>query len=56
LIEEKERGKDVEMVNGDSETAMEEIKDRLVDKVGELVGTRIVDLGHEQLAKAVLEL
>lgn len=56
LIEEKERGKDVEMVNGDNEAAMEEIKDRLVDKVGELVGTRIADLRHMQLAKAVLEL
>jgi transcription initiation factor TFIID subunit 6 len=53
LIEEGK--KDVEMVNGDSETAVEEMRDRLVDKVGELVGTRIADSGHVQLAKAVLE-
>ena len=52
LIEEGE--KDVDMVNGDGET-VEEMRDRLVDKVGELVGTRIADSGHVQLAKAVLE-
>jgi transcription initiation factor TFIID subunit 6 len=55
LVEGEERGKDVEMVNGHSEAAMEEMRGRLVDKVGELVGTRIADSGHVQLAKAVLE-
>jgi transcription initiation factor TFIID subunit 6 len=54
LIEEEGK-RDVEMVNGDSMTAVEEMRDRLVDKVGELVGTRIADSGHVQLAKAVLE-
>jgi transcription initiation factor TFIID subunit 6 len=53
LIEEGE--KDVEMANGDGETVVDEMRDRLVDKVGELVGTRIADSGHVQLAKAVLE-
>jgi hypothetical protein len=43
------------MVNGHSEPAMEEMRGRLVDKAGELVGTRIADSGHVQLAKAVLE-
>jgi transcription initiation factor TFIID subunit 6 len=46
---------DVEMVNGHGEAAVEEMRGRLVDKVGELVGTRIADSGHLQLAKAVLE-
>ena len=55
LIEGEEREKDVEMVNGHRETAMEEMRGRLIDKVGELVGTRIADSGHVQLAKAVLE-
>jgi hypothetical protein len=55
LIEGEERGKDVEMVNGHSGVTMEEMKGRLVDKVGELVGTRIADEGHVQLAKAVLD-
>lgn len=55
LIDEEEREKDVDMVNGDNENAMEEMRDRLADKVGELVGTRIADSGHVQLAKAVLE-
>lgn len=54
-VEGEERGKDVEMVNGHSEAAMEEMRGRLVDKVGELVGTRIADSGRVQLAKAVLE-
>jgi transcription initiation factor TFIID subunit 6 len=55
LVDEEGREKDVEMVNGDNDTAMEEMRDRLVDKVGELVGTRIADSGHVPLAKAVLE-
>ena len=55
LIEGEEREKDVEMVNGHSDAAMEELRGRLVDKVGELVGTRMADSGHVQLAKAVLE-
>jgi transcription initiation factor TFIID subunit 6 len=55
LVDGEERGKDVEMVNGHSEPAMEEMRGRLVDKAGELVGTRIADSGHVQLAKAVLE-
>lgn len=56
LIDGEERQRDVEMVNGNGEAAMERMRDRLVDKVGELVGTRIADSGHVQLAKAVLEL
>lgn len=55
LIEVSEKEKDVEMVNGHSHAAMEEMRSRLVDKVGELVGTRIVDSGHLPLTKAVLE-
>jgi transcription initiation factor TFIID subunit 6 len=55
LVEGEERGKDVEMVNGHGEVAIEGMRGRLVDKVGELVGTRIADSGHVQLAKAVLE-
>jgi transcription initiation factor TFIID subunit 6 len=55
LMDEEEREKDVEMMNGHNEAAMEEMRSRLVDKVGELVGTRIAESGHVQLAKAVLE-
>ena len=55
LIEGEEKEKDVEMVNGHSDAAMEEMRGSLVDKVGELVGTRTADSGHVQLAKAVLE-
>lgn len=57
LVEGEEGGreKDVEMVNGHRDAAMEEMRSALVDKVGELVGTRIAESGHVQLAKAVLE-
>ena len=55
LIEGEMREKDVEMVNGHRDEAMEEMRGRLVDRVGELVGTRIADSGHLPLAKAVLE-
>ncbi len=56
LVESGEgRDRDAEMVNGHSDAAIEEMRGRLVDKVGELIGTRIVDSGHVQLARTVLD-
>lgn len=45
----------IPVMNGHSAEAGEEIKRRLIDTVGELVGTRIADSGQMQLAKAILE-
>ena len=55
LVEGEGKEKDAEMVNGHRDEAMEEMRGRLADRVGELVGTRIADSGHLPLAKAVLE-
>lgn len=43
------------MTNGHSGQKVDELKQKLVDKVGELVGTRIAESGQLQLAHAVLE-
>lgn len=45
----------VEMTNGSAGKGGEELKNRLIDKVGEVVGTRVLELGRPQLAHAVLE-
>lgn len=46
---------DLPMMNGHSEEAVATIRERLVERVGEVVGGRIADSGHMTLAKAVLE-
>lgn len=46
---------DVAMTNGHSDHVIEEMRDRLTERVGEVTGTRIADSGHVQLAKAVLQ-
>ena len=42
------------VMNGNSGLATEGLKDRLVDKVGDIVGTKIAESGQLQLAHAVL--
>lgn len=46
---------DVLMVNGHSEASAANVRTKLVDKLGEVIGGRIADSGHARLAKAVLE-
>ena len=46
---------DLSMMNGHSEEAVESINVKLVEKIGDVVGSRIVEAGHVSLAKAVLE-
>lgn len=46
---------DVPMMNGHSDESADALRTRLVDKVGDVIGARIADSGHTQLAKAVLE-
>jgi transcription initiation factor TFIID subunit 6 len=43
------------MMNGHSEEAAEEMRSKLVDKIGEVIGNKIADAGHLPLAKAILE-
>jgi transcription initiation factor TFIID subunit 6 len=45
----------VPLMNGHSAEAGEEIKRRLIEVVGELAGSKIVESGQMQLAKAILE-
>ncbi|KAI9880892.1 MAG: hypothetical protein M1830_009960 [Pleopsidium flavum] len=49
---EDERG---EMMNGQSGNGGEEMKAKLVEKVGELMGTKVFEMGRPRLAHAVLE-
>lgn len=43
------------MMNGHTDEGAAEIRKQLVENVGELIGNRIADSGHIQLAKAVLD-
>jgi transcription initiation factor TFIID subunit 6 len=43
------------MMNGHTDASANEMRTRLVDSVGEVIGSRIADSGHTRLAKAVLE-
>ncbi|MCJ1365910.1 hypothetical protein MMC16_005035 [Acarospora aff. strigata] len=45
----------VEMMNGQTGDGGEELKAKLVEKVGELVGMKVFELARPQLARAVLE-
>ena len=45
----------LEMVNGQRGNGGEELKGKLIDKVGELVGTKVFEMDRPQLARAVLE-
>ena len=45
----------VEMMNGQAGNGGEEMKTKLIEKVGELVGTKVFELGRPQLSHAVLE-
>jgi len=45
----------IPLMNGHSAEAGEEIKRKLVDMVGDLVASKIVESGQLQLAKAILE-
>ncbi len=44
-----------EMANGWMGAGGEEVRERLVEKVGELVGTKVFEMDRPQLARAVLE-
>lgn len=46
---------DLPMLNGHSEESAMEQRTKLVDRVGEVIGARIADSDHRQLAKVVLE-
>ncbi|KIV92732.1 hypothetical protein PV10_04003 [Exophiala mesophila] len=46
---------DLPMMNGHSEESAAEQRSKLIDKIGEVIGGHIADLGHSQLAKVVLE-
>ncbi|KAJ9644247.1 histone H4-like TAF Taf6, SAGA complex subunit [Knufia peltigerae] len=46
---------DVPTMNGHSAEALNNMRTRLVEKVGPVVGNRIADSGHTRLAKAVLD-
>ncbi|KIV86438.1 hypothetical protein PV11_02050 [Exophiala sideris] len=46
---------DLPMMNGHSDESENEMRTKLVDKVGPVVGERIADSGHTRLAKAVLD-
>jgi transcription initiation factor TFIID subunit 6 len=46
---------DVPMMNGHSEESAANMRNKLVDKLGEVVGGRVADSGYMKLAKAVLE-
>ena len=42
-------------MNGHSEHVAAEVKEKLVDKIGDVIGTRIGEIGHLPLMKAVLD-
>jgi len=46
---------DIPTMNGHSEEVMDNMRTKLAEKVGTVVGNRIGDSGHTRLAKAVLE-
>jgi len=46
---------DLPMLNGHSEDAAADVRTKLIEKVGEVIGNKIADSGHTQLAKAVLD-
>jgi len=54
LVEEDEAMPGVQLVNGNG-SDLERMRDLLTDKVGEVVGSKIVESGHARLAKTVLE-
>lgn len=43
------------LMNGHAEDAVEEMRDTLVERVGEIIGNKIADSGSVKLAKAVLD-
>lgn len=45
----------VPMMNGHTEEGAAEMRRRLTEKVGDVIGNRIADSGHIQLARAVLD-
>ncbi|KIX09637.1 uncharacterized protein Z518_00718 [Rhinocladiella mackenziei CBS 650.93] len=46
---------DIPMTNGHSEQSASSMRTKLIDQLGEVIGSRIADSGHTRLAKAVLE-
>jgi transcription initiation factor TFIID subunit 6 len=46
---------DIPMMNGHSEESTAHMRAELVDKLGEVIGSRIADSGHSHIAKAMLE-
>lgn len=46
---------DAPMINGHASENSPEMRVKLVDKVGDVIGNRIADSGHTPLAKAVLD-
>ena len=46
---------DLPMLNGHSEESASSIRTKLIDTVGEVIGSRIADSGHTRLARAVLD-
>lgn len=46
---------DVPMMNGHSDESLANLRTRLIEKLGEVIGGRIADSGHTPFAKAVLE-
>lgn len=46
---------DIPMINGHSEESASNMRTKLVDKLGDVIGGRIADSAHPRLAKAVLE-
>lgn len=43
------------MMNGHSEESANEIRTKLIDRIGPVIGDRVADSGHTKLAKAILE-
>lgn len=46
---------DLPMLNGHANGAAQDQRTKLIDQLGEVIGSRIADSGHQQLAKVVLE-
>lgn len=46
---------DLPMMNGYTEEPAQDQRTKLIDRLGEVIGARIADSGHQQLVKVVLE-
>ena len=44
----------VPMMNGHTDEAADEMRERLIERIGELAGNRIMESSHIHLAKAIL--